>query len=349
MSVKRRSRRLLHWGVLGALILLIASCATTTSGSSEDGGSADGSETVPESYPERPVELTVVYPAGGGMDVTARALGSVAEKESGDEFRVINRDGAGGLVGHTYLAKQAGPDGYELGVVAVDFLVFDTLLRDSEFSDEDFAPLAYIAFDPIIQVVRADSELGDLSYEEILARGKQNPGDIRVGIMRDTTFDVFTSVVEGQSGAEFTKVPFDGGQPGVTALLGGQIDMTNAFYAEVEPYLKSGELKAVAISDTEPYPALPDVPTATDVGIDVPEKTFGAGRMIVAPNEMEEGLQKHLADMFMETMEGPVAAAEFADVGAPLDPRGREEAVEIYETAFKELGDAIEQPGGESG
>lgn len=341
MSVINRMRPRMRWAALAAAVVMAAGCATTTA---QQGGEGAGAEQgVPDSFPQRPIELSVVYPAGGGMDVTARALASVAESETGDQFRVINREGAGGLTGHTYLARQAAPDGYELGVIAVDFLVFDTLLRDGDFTREDFAPLAYIGFEPIVQVVRSDSELGDLSYEEIIERGKQNPGDIRVGVIPDTTFDVFTNIVQQQTGAEFTEVPFDGGQPGVTALLGGQIDMTNAFYAEVESHLKSGELKAVAVSDTEPYEALPDVPTMEDLGIDVPATTIGAGRMIVAPSEMEPAMQEHLSSLFMDVMATDAAQQKFEEVGAPLQPEGQQGAVELYETAFEELGAAIEE------
>lgn len=339
---KRAPFRLVALALFGSLVT--AACAEVEE--TPPGGAADGpaqeSSAVPEDYPQRPVELNVVYPAGGGMDITARALAAAAQEVSGDEYRVVNREGAGGLVGHTYLARQAQSNGYELGVIAVDFLVFDVTLRDAEFGQEDFAPLAYIAFEPVVQVVRADSELGDKSFEEIMEQATANPGDLRVGVVPNTTFDVFTQVVSDQTGAEFTTVPFDGGKPGVTALLSGDLDITNAFYGEVQPFIDSGDLVPIVISDNTPYEALPDVPTMTDVGVDVPDTTFGAGRMVMAPADMDPSFQEYLSEQFVEVMSSDAAVEQFEQVGAPLDPAGLEEARELYATAFEELPAALE-------
>ena len=126
----------------------------------------------PANYPMRPVSLVVVYPAGGGMDVAARTLASVAEEELGHEFRVENRTGGGGVVGHTYLAKEARPDGYTIGVVANPFLFSDFLAKGGQFDQSDFKPIAGINFDPVVWVVRADSPLGDMSFEQIIEKAK---------------------------------------------------------------------------------------------------------------------------------------------------------------------------------
>ena len=334
-----RYPRLLAAVLLGSLAA--TACAQVEESPSGDDGESTAAAGAPEGYPQRPVELNVVYPAGGGMDLTARALAAAAQEATGDDFRVVNREGAGGLVGQTYLAQQAQAEGYELGVIAVDFLVFDVTLRDAEFSQEDFAPLAYIAFEPVVQVVRADSELAGMGFEGIIEQAEANPGDLRVGVVPNTTFDVFTSVVSDQTGAEFTTVPFDGGKPGVTALLAGDLDITNAFYGEVQAFIDSGDLVPIAISDNTPYSALPDVPTMSDLGIDVPDRTFGAGRMVVAPSDMEPALQEYLAEQFLEIMSSDAAEEQFEAVGAPLDPAGMEEAREIYETAFEELPKAL--------
>jgi tripartite-type tricarboxylate transporter receptor subunit TctC len=347
MHIKRKLM-LLRLGTLAlSAVLLSTGCADVGTTSADDDGSGQASQAAaaPEGYPQRPVELNVVYPAGGGMDVTARALAAAAEEVIGDKYRVVNREGAGGLVGHTYLAKQAKPEGYELGVIAVDFLFFDITLRDATFGKDDLAPLAYIAFEPVVQVVRADSELADMEYKQILAQAKENPGDLRVGVVPNTTFDVFTKVVSQQSGAEFTTVPFDGGKPGVTALLSGDIDITNAFYGEVQAFIDSGDLVPIAISDNTAYAALPDVPTMGDVDIDVPDKTFGAGRMLMAPAGMDRDFQEYLAQQFLEVLQSDTAVKQFEEVGAPLDPAGIEQARELYASVFEELPKVLEEAG----
>lgn len=345
--------------VMVALALAMTACAEVEGGSGENAGELDDEEetgeadtsddeggaagAAPEGYPERPIELNVVYPAGGGMDLAARALAESAEEVTGHDFRVVNREGAGGLVGHTYLAQEAEPDGYEIGVIAVDFLVFDVTLREAEFEQDALSPLAYIAFEPIVQVVRSDSDLADMSYEEILQGAADNPGDISIGTIPESTFDVFTTAVENDSGAEFNRVPYDGGQPGVTALLGGEIDMTNAFYGEVQPHIESGDLTPVVISDDQTYDALPDTPTTDEVGLDIPGQTYGAGRMIVVPSDMDEDFQAYLGEVFLEVLESEDASSRFEEASSPLAPADREQAQEIYDTAFSELPAALDQ------
>src|SRR5690606_15805605 len=87
----------------------------------------------PEGYPRRPIEMVVAYPAGGGMDVTARTLAQEAQRVLGHEFRVQNRTGGAGMVGHSWLAQNVAPDGYTVGVLANPFLALDIAVRGAPF------------------------------------------------------------------------------------------------------------------------------------------------------------------------------------------------------------------------
>lgn len=291
----------------------------------------------PENFPTRPISLVVVYPAGGGMDVTARTLASVAEEQLGHEFRVENHTGGGGIVGHSYLAHEARPDGHTLGVVANPFLFLDFLAKDGNFDQTDFEPIVGINFDPVVWVVRTKSDLGDKSFDEIIETAKAEPGKLTVGVMPNNVFAFVTKIVADAKGVEFQEVPFQGGQPGVTALLRGDIDITNAFYAEVEQYIKNGDLKPVLVSNTERLSFLPDTPAMTELGIDIPGGTWGASRFVTVPPATPEDVKAYLADALYSVLTSDAAADAFAGVGMTLSPTPRAEIAQSYEASYEAL------------
>ena len=126
----------------------------------------------PKDFPNQPIEYTVVYPAGGGMDVTARLLAKYVEKVSGDKILVNNRTGGGGMVGHTWLATQAKNDGHAVGIVA-NLLWGDVFLRaQGKWSLADLEPIGYINSDALIWLVQGDGALKGKSLKEIMQIGR---------------------------------------------------------------------------------------------------------------------------------------------------------------------------------
>lgn len=117
----------------------------------------------PSDFPTRPVNLVVMYPAGGAVDTTARTFAQVAEKQLDISLRVENRVGGAGMVGHTSLATTTASDGYNIGVIANPFLYTDMLLRDAPFGPEAFEAIAGISFDPVVWTINANSEIGEMS------------------------------------------------------------------------------------------------------------------------------------------------------------------------------------------
>lgn len=304
-----------------------------------------GAQQKPPNYPERPIEMVVVYPAGGGMDVTARTLAQEMERTTGHQFRVQNRVGGGGIVGHTHLAKQAAPDGYTVGVVASPFLFLDFLTREGQFTQADFEPIAGINFTPVIWLVRSDSPLGKMDFNGIIEEAKKNPKKLKVGIIPNNTFEFVTEFVEKQKGVEFTKVPFQGGKPGVTALLGGNIDLTNAFYEEVDQYIKSGELKPVAVSDTKRFMRLPDVPAMSELGVTLTGDTWGAARFVVVPKNTPTPIKDYLATVTLKTLQDPQTADAFAKTGVDVTPLDEKAMRDRYQQTFIALRDFAKETG----
>ncbi len=276
-------------------------------------------QTKPADYPQRPIEMVVVYPAGGGVDITARILAQESERILGHQFRVQNRVGAGGIVGHTHIAKAA-PDGYTLGVVANPFLLLDFMAREGQFNQNDFDPLVGINFSPVVWVVRADSPLGKMNFDTVIAEAKKQPGALKVGVTPGNVFQYVTEIVEKAKGVKFVHVPFQGGKPGVTALLGGHIDLTNVFYEEVDQYVRAGTLRVLAVSDNKRFPKLPDSPAMTELGIPLTGGTWGAARLIVTPKGVSPQIRNYLETAFLKVLKDPATVAAYDKVGAVLEP-----------------------------
>jgi tripartite-type tricarboxylate transporter receptor subunit TctC len=291
----------------------------------------------PDNYPTRPISFVVAYPAGGGMDVAARTMAGVAEQQLSHEFRVENRTGGGGIVGHSYLANEARPDGYAVGVVANPFLFSDFLVREGAFDQTSFEPIAGINFDPVVWVVRSDSELASMDFDGIIKTATDAPGELRVGVMAGNVFQFVTEIVEDAKDVEFEHVPFQGGQPGVTALLRGDIEITNGFYAEVEQYIKNGDLKAVMVSDTERLPFLPDTPAMSELGIDIPARTWGASRFVTVNPETPEDIKAYLASSIYSVLSSDEAKAAFEEVGMTLSPTDRNVTAKNYAASYDAL------------
>ena len=297
------------------------------------------SQEKPEDFPRRPINLVVMYPAGGAVDVTARTLAEVAGEKMDAEFRVENRVGGGGMVGHTYLAKEAAPDGYTIGVIANPFMFTDILARGAPFTPEEFDPIATISFDPVIWVVNADSELGELDFEGIMDVAEERT--LQVGMNPDSMFLFVSEFIEDARDVEFNYIPFDGGREGVVSLLAGDIDATAAFYAEIEQYLENGDLKAVAVTGDERHPMLPDVPTLAEHGVPVGGQAWGATRFLALPPGTPEEIKAWLEASFVDVLNSEEAEQAFAEAGLTLTPADAEATQENYQANFEALQDFL--------
>ncbi|MBA3584513.1 MAG: tripartite tricarboxylate transporter substrate binding protein [Gemmatimonadetes bacterium] len=289
----------------------------------------------PADFPQRPLNIVVMYPPGGGMDVTARTFAKIAEPQMDVSMRVENRVGGGGMVGHTSLAKETEPDGYTIGLLANPFLYTDILLRDAPFTIEEFEPFAEVSFDAVVFVVNAKSDIGDMTFDEMMERASTEP--LQVGINPNSVFQFVAEFIAEAKGAEFNFIPFDGGKAGVVALLAGDVDATTAFYSEIAQYVESGDLKPVAISGDDRNPLMPDVPTLTELGVPVGGKAWGVTRYFTVPPGTPEDRKAWLEAEFLEVMASPEAKEAFTAAGLMLEPAGAAETKQKYQESFDAL------------
>lgn len=268
---------------------------------------------VAQTYPTRPISLVVPFPAGGTTDVLARALGQELSKRLGQPVIVENKPGAGATLGADYVAK-ASADGYTLLMGAVHHTIATSVYNNLQYDfQKDFAPITTVALVPNILVV--NPKVPAETVQEILALARKTPGKLTFGS---------NGVGTGQHliGAQFQKagdvsmlhVPYKGSGPLTTDLLGGQIDMSFDTITPVLPHIKSGKLRALAVTTDQRSAALSDVPTMQEAGL----KDFNMGTWfgVLAPAATPPDVVSRLNTEMVHIIRSPDFGQRMAEIGA---------------------------------
>ena len=223
---------------------------------------------VAQEYPSKPITMIVPFPPGGVADIVGRPLAAQMEKSLKQPIVVTNRTGAGGAVGMAAVAKSA-PDGYTIlmGLSSISiFPVSDRIMgRTPAYEMKDFAPIALVTADPTVLVVSADSPWKTL--QEFVASAKAYPGKINYsssGVYG--TLHVAMEIFAHAAGIQLFHVPYQGGGPAVTALLGGQVHALASGPAAAIGQIRAGKMRALASWSTERLALLPEIPTFKELG-----------------------------------------------------------------------------------
>ena len=237
-------------------LLLFLASATTVS----------AADALAQNYPSRPIRLVVPQSAGGSTDLVARPLAQrVAEAMKGSVV-VDNRPGAGSTIGTDIVAK-APPDGYTLLAVAASFTMSPSLYKKLPFDPvNDFAPISLLSSLPNILVVQP--ALPVKSVKELLAYAKAQPGKLNYsssGMATGTHMSM--ELLKHMTGITLAHIPYKGGAPSVTALLSSEVQLCFATISTALPHVKSGRLRALAVSTARRATAAPDVPILSEAGV----------------------------------------------------------------------------------
>src|SRR3954462_15897458 len=221
-----------------------------------------------DSYPSKPITLVVPFPPGGVAELVGRPLAAELEKSLRQPIVLINRPGAGGAVGMASVAKTPG-DGYTLLMALSSISIFPVSDRINgktpAYELKDFAPIALITADRTVLVVRADGPYKTL--KDFVDAAKANPGKINYsssGVYG--TLHVSMEIFANAAGIKLFHVPYQGGGPAVTALLGGQVEASAQGPAAAIGQIKGGKMRALAGWGTERLKLLPDLPTFKELG-----------------------------------------------------------------------------------
>ncbi len=270
-------------------------------------------------FPTREVQIIIPYAAGGATDLIFRALAVTAQKYLGKPIIVVNRPGGGGTVGVTE-ASQAKPDGYTLLSAITPLTILPHQVKTT-FTYKSFEPIINVVKDPGMFLVRSDSPWKTL--HEFLDYAKKNPEMITVGNSgAGGGVHLIALAFEKTVGVKFNHIPFAGGGPSVTALLGGHINAVSVSPPEGIEHVKAGKLRIIALFAEKRFDIFPDVPTVKEQGIDF---TMGQWRGLVAPKGTPPDVIKKLHDAFKKGMEDPVFIKSAKDMVVNLSYLGPED------------------------
>ena len=220
-----------------------------------------------ELYPSRPVKLVVPFAPGGSADLVGRLLAQHLSDALGQPVVVENKGGASGMIGNEYVAKSP-PDGYTLTVGTLGpFAVNPTLYEHVPYDNiHDFAPVTLTGISSHILVAHPSVPVHNVN--ELIALAKAKPGQLTfassgTGNATHLTFELF----KARAGIDIVHVPYKGGGPAMADLVGGQVLFSFASMASAVPFVRSGRLRAIAVSGSQRSPLFPEVPTVAESGL----------------------------------------------------------------------------------
>ena len=265
----------------------------------------------------------ITYPPGGNTDLVGRALALKLGEFMGQQVVVDNRGGAGGVLG-SMITAQSAPDGYTIMLGTSAGMVINPLLSRKLTYDpvRDFAPVSMVVIVPQLLVI--NPQLPVKNVRELIAFAKAKPGYLNAGSSGVGTPNHFgTELLKWLAGVDIVHVPYKGGAPALTDLLGGQIQMAFSSVPAVLPHIKAGRLVALGVGSAKRSPALPNIPTIAEAGVPGYEYTTWYG--IFAPAKTPRTLIARLNAEIVKAMETPDIKDRFTALGGDPDPGTPEE------------------------
>lgn len=213
-----------------------------------------------QDYPSRPIKIVVGFPAGGGVDTSARVIGQEMSKGLGQSVVIENKPGAAGTLGAAEVARSA-PDGYTLMVTPGGHAIFGAMWKSLPFDTvKSFDWISNIVTVPFFVVVPAGSEFKSLA--DVIAKAKAAPGTVTFGSAGPgSTHHLGIELLAGRTGVKFNHIPYRGDAPVITALLANQVQFALATPTQTLANVQGGKLRALAVAGNTRYSGLPDVPT----------------------------------------------------------------------------------------
>jgi tripartite-type tricarboxylate transporter receptor subunit TctC len=217
-------------------------------------------------YPNKPIKLIVPYPPGGGTDVIARIVQERFQAQLGQPVLIDNRGGAAGSIG-TEVAAKSAPDGYTVLFTLSSHTINPAIYTKLPFdTQKDFEPVAMVASLP--QILVANTSFPANNVAELVKLAKAKPGSLSFATVGNgSPGHLAGELFKLRTGTEMTHVPYRGGGPAVTDVMGGQVPLLWVSIPAAAQFVKAGKLKALAVSTTKRSAAFPDVPTMQEAGI----------------------------------------------------------------------------------
>jgi tripartite-type tricarboxylate transporter receptor subunit TctC len=266
-----------------------------------------------QTWPEKTVTLVVPFPPGGSTDLVARAIAPRLAEKLGQSFIVDTKAGATGTIGATFV-KRAAPDGYTFLVTSLGPLVIVPHLMKGLPYDalKDFDLLTVAVQSPNVLVIPAASSLRSVS--DMVTHHKARPGKVSFASSGAGSSDHLTAALFWQqTGTTGLHVPYKGGGPAISDLIGGQVDASFANINSVIQHIRSGKLRALAITSASRSPLLPDVPTLAEAGVKGVQ--VYSWQAIVAPKGLSPAVRDKAHAAIVAALADPKLKEQFTSVG----------------------------------
>jgi tripartite-type tricarboxylate transporter receptor subunit TctC len=275
-----------------------------------------------DTFPSRPIRIVVPFAAGGATDLIARVVGQKLTESLGQAVVVENRPGASGMIGADLVAK-APPDGYTLLMASTAEIAINPSLYSKMSYDpqKDLAPITLAGVTPLILVVNPASPLH--SVADIVKEAKAHPGTISFASAGNGSVQHLSGeLVKVLTSTDMVHVPYKGAAPALTDVLSGQVTMFFSGMPPAMPHVKSGKLRALAVTTPKRSPAAPDVPTMAEAGVQGFDISNWFG--LLAPAGTPPGILDKLHDEAVKALMQPAVKERLAEQGAEVVADSRE-------------------------
>ena len=297
-----------------------------------------------EKYPDRPITIVAPFPPGGVADLTARPVAAALEKVLKNPVVVVNKTGAAGAVGMSFVANSK-PDGYNLLMALSSISIIpeaDKLFdRKPAYTMDQLIPIALISADPTIFVVNASRPWK--TVKEFVDDAKKRPGEISYsssGVYG--TLHMAMEMLSHGAGINLKHVPYSGAGPALTALLGGHVDTLASGPAVVIPHIKAGKVRPLAGWGAKRVASLPDVATFKELGYDI-EFYIWAG--LFAPRGTPAAVMKTIRESVKQTVSSTEFKTAMEKLETPIAYLDAPEFQKFWDKDAKMLADAIKRVG----
>lgn len=295
-----------------------------------------------QDYPSRPIRLIVPFAAGGGTDTLSRIFGQVLSEQMKGTVLVENVGGAGGSIGTAQGAKAA-PDGYTLLMSTGTHTINPSIFVKRPFDEvRDFTPIVIVSNSP--NMIAVSVKLPVKSVSEFITYAKANPGKIQYGTGGHGTHQhMAVELFRVLAGINIAHVPYKGGVPAITDTMSGQIAMVSTSVPALQPYVKAGRVRAIAVTSAKRSSAMPDVPTIAEQGFPGFDVNYWLGLM--GPAKLPPPVVRRINQETNAAVKLPEVREQFIFNGAEPGGGTPEEFLALVKREIKEWAEVVKKTG----
>jgi tripartite-type tricarboxylate transporter receptor subunit TctC len=292
-------------------------------------------------YPVRPIRFIVPYAAGGGADIAARLFAAEASPVLGQQLVIENHGGASGVIGAEIVAK-APPDGYTIMLGTANWTISPSLFRKLPYNVRtDFVPVTLLAKTPSIIAVNPSVKAHSLN--ELIALAKASPGEMNYASDVAGPQYLGLELLKSMAGIQITNVPYTGTGPGVVATIGNQVSVDIAPASLLLPFIKSGQLRGLAVTSDKRIDAAPEIPTVAESGFKGYDVSQWYG--VLVPSGTPDEIVSVLNTALLKTLKSPALQAKLVDQAMIPVGGGPDELASFIERDVEQWAEAVKISG----